>query len=575
MSIKRKLVYSVLGFLSLLLVIDAHAQETTAGMEYTAEEAGIDAMYYDAVKAFILDKNNDAENLLLEFLKAKPDVAAAYYELARVSSKLNKPDKAEVYIKKALELDSNNKWYWEVYAGLLADRSDYFGAANIQDKLSQKNTRNRDYLLTASILYQRAGKDTLALKELNKALAAGPDEEVLMRKQQIFSRQNNVDSIAAVMNQLINLDPKEGKYYALLAEIYDNNHLFDKAMQLYERGLHAVPGDITLQFGLAEHYRKSGDMVKYNDYIKKAIVNNNIDAETQLELLRTYLSVLKTDSERAIQGLPLMKQIVEQHANDAELHAVFGDLYILNNDPEHAMEQYKLSVAIDPSKFLVWDRILRGYSEKKDADSLILYAHKVLRLFPNQAEAHYLYGIGLMNKKNYSEAINAISRAIDLQPEEDTATLSGMYAILGDIYNTTKQYDLSDSAEEKALRLQPDNAVVLNNYAYYLSVRGDRMDEAEKMSKRSLELQPGMATYMDTYGWIMYKQHKYEKAKEYIEKAIAADPNIDGTVWGHLGDITFKLGNVDKAVEYWEKAKEKNTEDPLIDKKIHDRKLYE
>ncbi len=79
----------------------------------------------------------------------------------------------------------------------------------------------------------------------------------------------------------------------------------------------------------------------------------------------------------------------------------------------------------------------------------------------------------------------------------------------------------SDKAYDKALAMEPDNAGTLNNYAYYLSVRNEQLEKAERMSKRSLELAPGAATYMDTYAWILFREEKYAEARIWIEKALA------------------------------------------------------
>lgn len=161
-------------------------------------------------------------------------------------------------------------------------------------------------------------------------------------------------------------------------------------------------------------------------------------------------------------------------------------------------------------------------------------------------------------------------------PDDNTAVTAQMYSTLGDIYNIQKNYTAADSSYDKALQLEPDNASYLNNYAYYLSERNTRLNDAEKMSKHSLELRKDEPTFLDTYGWILYREGKYEKAREYVQKAIDASPaNADGTLFEHMGDISYKLNDVDKAIEYWKKAKEKGIDSETIDKKIRDRKLYE
>ena len=91
-----------------------------------------------------------------------------------------------------------------------------------------------------------------------------------------------------------------------------------------------------------------------------------------------------------------------------------------------------------------------------------------------------------------------------------------MYTSIGDAYNSLKDYKASDDAYDTALSMDPRNVTVLNNYAYYLSVRNTRLNDAEKMSRRSLELRPDESTFLDTYGWILYQQGKYESARKYL-----------------------------------------------------------
>ena len=181
-----------------------------------------------------------------------------------------------------------------------------------------------------------------------------------------------------------------------------------------------------------------------------------------------------------------------------------------------------------------------------------------------------------MNKKQYPQAINAIKRAIDIQPENDKPKLAAMYSLLADEYHSNKQDDLSDKTYEKVLSLDPDDASVLNNYSYYLSERGKKLDEAEKMSQKSLDLRPDESTFLDTYGWIQYKKGNYLKAKDFVERAIQLAGNkADAALYDHLGNICYQLNERDKAIEYWKRSKEMGGDDPMLDKKISEGKLYE
>jgi Tfp pilus assembly protein PilF len=128
---------------------------------------------------------------------------------------------------------------------------------------------------------------------------------------------------------------------------------------------------------------------------------------------------------------------------------------------------------------------------------------------------------------------------------------------LGDVSSQLEEYEISDDSYEKALVIEPNNALVLNNYAYYLSVRNLELNRAEKMSKKSNILDENNAAYQDTYAWIMYQKGDYNEALKWMEKAIiSAGDDSSAEMYDHYGDILLKLNQKDKAIKNWEKSLE-------------------
>ncbi len=536
-----------------------------------------DDLYFDALRARMKDDDQEAEQLLLRFTRLKPDEPAGHYDLARLNFKNGKTDQAHHHIRKALALDENNKWYREQYAHILAARNQFEEAAKVFEQLAKDEKHNQDYLLLSSRLYQRAGKYKESLQVIDRLIAKeGEDETILLQKQQIYLRMNDLESAARIIRQLIDKNPKEPRYYAILAELYENNDQQARADEVYREMEKLFPDDPGTQLSLALFYKKKKDIDRYESYVKRAITNKELDAETQISLLLPYLQETGEDSSRRQDGIDLAAQLAAQHPDNGQILGFYGDVLMLNDKREEGLIQYKKALEADPSRFNVWQQLLFNYTDRASADSLVLYSEKAMLFFPNQAIIHYLNGIGHFNLKKHMEAIKALNRAADLQPEDQPELLADVYAMLGDVYNLLREYEQSDSSYERALRLAPANATVLNNYSYYLSERGVRLDDAERMSRQSLVIRPDEATFLDTYGWILYKQGKYEKAESYIRKAINSNTDeADGTLWDHLGDIRYRLGDVSQAVEYWQKAKEKGSENDQLDKKIKDRKLYE
>ncbi|GAA4469269.1 tetratricopeptide repeat protein [Nemorincola caseinilytica] len=560
--------------------------DTTTAENKTIEgkEARTDELFFEAITAHRHGDNATAATLLTQFIAERPKVAAAHSEMARIHAERKNMDAAMQSMKKAIALDTNNKWYQEIYAALLDSAKNYAGAADVYAQLSRRDVRDKDYPGLAAEAYEKAGKKEEALKYLDIALQRNmDDEELMVRKLRLYLGMNKPEKATEVVEQMIANEPRNGEYYRLLGRLYDNNNMTAKATTLYEQALKKLPNDAFVQSGIAEHALKMGDTTRYTTYIRKAITNPYAETDVQVDILRDYIQGAPNPAAALADALPVVEQLAAQDPGDAAIQELntsileyYGETLENSGKKDSAAIIYKRIVALRPGTYDAWGHLLNVYLEKQYADSLIKYTEKAMRLFPNQAIVHFYNGLGYMNKDNNPAAIKALNRAIDLQPDNNKDALAAMYSTLGDVYYTAKQYIRSDEAFDKALAIDPANTNVLNNYSYYLSERGLRLDDAEKMSKRALELRPDEGTYLDTYGWILYKKGDLKQAKVFIQKAIdIAGSNADGTLYDHLGDVLYKLNEKDKAVEAWKKAKEKGTDDKNIDKKIGEGKLYE
>ena len=135
--------------------------------------------------------------------------------------------------------------------------------------------------------------------------------------------------------------------------------------------------------------------------------------------------------------------------------------------------------------------------------------------------------------------------------------------------------DQTYKAYDEALKYNDNNIVVLNNYAYFLSLDKKDLKKAERMSAQCIKLEPDNATYLDTYAWIFFVQGNYTLAKIYIESALEKDNTKSAELVDHYGDILYMTGDKDKAVEQWKKARELGKESEVLDRKIIEGKYIE
>jgi tetratricopeptide (TPR) repeat protein len=271
----------------------------------------------------------------------------------------------------------------------------------------------------------------------------------------------------------------------------------------------------------------------------------------------------------------MAQELSRQNPNDPQAYIMMANLLTKQGQKAEARDAYLRAARIDPSVFDVWNAIIQLDGELAEVDSILVHTEKALEVFPNQGILWYSNGTAHLYKRHYQEAVDALEESRKLLAS-DKRILPEINSQLGDAYNGLRDYARSDEAYEAALKANPSDGRVLNNYSYYLSLRKENLPKAKSMSTKLVELYPKDATYLDTHAWVLYVMKDYAGAKKYLEKALQAEPSkISGTILEHYGDVLFQLGDKAKAIEQWKLAKQKGQTSDRIDQKIAGGKLYE
>ncbi len=532
-------------------------------------------LFFEANKDRILGNYELAETHYSQALKIDPNNAASMYELSGIYAYQGNKSRALFFSKKASEIDPKNVWYQLQYATCLKDSKQGAGVTHVYERLVKDNPGNYDFYYELANSFLAINKSSEAIKVYEKIENnIGVTEESSMQKLKIYKNTNNIDKAVEEAKKLIKAFPKEGKYYGILGELYQDKGLFDKALQAYNDLLVIDPTNAYVHLSLADLYRNQKQNEKAFQEIKIAFQSKGLDIDTKVKILLSYYSITETFSELKADADELCKIIVAVHPDEAKAFSIYGDFLFRDKKYEAARKEYRMSISLDKEKYALWNQLLVIESELNDYVSMQKESKDAMELFPNQAAPYFFSGIANVQLKNYQTAVDDLTEGKEFV-FDNKLLLSQFYATIGDAQNQLKNNNESDAAYDKSLELDPTNVYVLNNYAYYLSLRNKNLEMAESMSKKSNELEPNNNSYQDTYGWVLYQLKKYDDAKVWVGKAIENGGKANGTLLEHYGDILFQLGDKNAAINYWIEAKKYSGHSDAIEKKIADKKLYE
>jgi tetratricopeptide (TPR) repeat protein len=531
----------------------------------SGQVAEAERTFTDGMKYFLMEDYGKAVPLLEQALQLNPENAGIQFALATVLTKAGQADRAVPFAEKAFLLDAENKYHLVLLAELYQKKHNYAEAAKLYQILQQRYPDNAEYGIELASIFVLQDKHDDALKaydRLEKSL--GVTEEITRQKQMILLKQNKFNEAIKESEKLIATDPGEVEYMVDLAEMLLNHDRNDQAIPWLERILKIRPDNAQAHIMLADLYRKRGDLEKTNQELEKAFADPNLDGQTKARVLTSYLAMLPEEARKA-QALKFAQSLVQTDPNQPQAHVIQADLLMQKGDKAGARDAYLRAARLDGSLNEVWDRVIRLDGDLNQIDSVVKHSEEAIELFPNQAEFWYANGSALLMQRQYKPAVDALEEARRLATRPELQSF--IHAQLGDAYNGVAQHEKSDQAYEEALKRDPANEHVLNNYSYFLSLRKAKLDRAQELSAKLLALQPDNGTYLDTHAWVLYTKGQYGAARNFLEKALKSK-QVSGTVVEHYGDVLFQLGEKDKALEQWRRAKTMGQTSGVLDRKI-------
>ena len=502
--------------------------------------------------------------------------ASVKYALASYYLQLNKPQIAYDMIKDAARIDKDNYWYGMMLANLAQNLGDNEQAEKAYQALIANNPQKPELNYMLAETYAQKGEYQKAIDSYEKMeQSMGIMEPITLQKVKLYKALKNDEKAYAEVEKLIKAYPQEIGYLILLGDIYLNDNKDDKALEMYDRAEKMEPDNGYLLVSKANYYNRKGDKEKYLDEIRKALSNKKIDVETKVKILTDYLSDLLQKKENLGQAYQLFSELVDMHPQEESIYSLYAEFLLSQKKYKEAGEQLQVAVDLAPNNKQYWLQLMGVNMQLGELDEVITVGEKALTYIPDAAEIYMYMGSGYAMQKDYDKAIDILKRGISHLDENNNALVSDYYGQLGDSYYLSGDKDKAFEAFENALLHNPKNTGVLNNYSYFLALDKRDLSKAERMSGDVIKIEPDNPTFLDTYAWVFFQQGNYTLAKIYLQNALNKGGDKSADLLEHYGDVVFMLGEVDEALQYWEKAKDAGSESEVLPRKIKDKKYYE
>ncbi len=523
-----------------------------------------DAFFLEAICQREKGNSDAAFDLLRHCIEIDSTRSEAYYYLAQYYAMLKQKDTALEYSKKAVSLEPSNTTYLETLANAYINLRQFDDAITTLESLSEKSRERDDVLGILIQLYEQREDYDNAIRTLSRLeTIEGKSERLSYAKSNFYTQKGDKKAAIAEMKMLADKYPNDKNYACLYGNALYMNGQKKKALAIYNDILKEEPDNRSVLMALLSHYNDQKDTLNANRYLERVLLSREASTQDRVMVMRQVISDSEKNGGDSTRVLQLFHRLLDMPQTDAGMPLFCATYMNLKKMPHDSIAPVlEQALQTEPDNAAARLQLVSYAWQDNDRERVIALCSDARKYNPDEMAFYYYQGIAYYQKQQLDEALNAFQNGIGvITAQSDPAIVSDFYAVMGDILHQKGMDKEAFAAYDSCLQWKDDNIGCLNNYAYYLSERGIRLEEAEQMSYRTIKAEPKNATYLDTYAWILFMQKRYNEARIYIDQTLQCDTDTSAVLLEHAGDIYYHIGETDKAVDYWQRAADRATGD--------------
>lgn len=386
------------------------------------------------------------------------------------------------------------------------------------EELAKQHPSESGLLFVQAVLASMLPNNALAQEKLDQVLKLQPDwNKAIIFQAQLAGRNGDMAKAREYLERAVKQAPDDVRLRKMLIEVLVNTGAYDDAIRVCQNVLDEKPDDGDSLFSMALIYMQQNQLEKAENYLEKLLANPEWAGQANF-----YLGKIEVELKHPDKALAWFDKVDGNYAFDADMAAV-----------SLLMNQKRLD-EVDQR----FQRMEGKYPDQK------------LRILMGKAELYNQQG-------KYQEAFDTLTAALkDVPDNRDVLYARALIA------ERLGKLDALEADLKSILQKKPDDVGALNALGYTLADKTNRYDEAEKYLDQALKLQPDEAVIIDSYGWLLFKRGKSDQALFYLRKAYEKQP--ENEIAAHVAEVLWSIGNKKGAKELFDAAFKKSPDDEYL-----------
>ena len=514
--------------------------------------------------------------------------------------------KGITFLQKAEKLKPNNDVIKKRLVEGLIKKGDIQQAVSNLEELNRSEKADKQTQQLLIVIYLQQKQMDKAEQKLADLLKQYPEDPQLYNIQAVIEKlKGHTLKARQAYNTALSYQKDFIPAYMGLAEIAVQDKDVSSAKKYYEQIIAIKPDYTRAYYALASILEKQGHWQQLESLMRQAY-NNASDLTVKVKVATT-LSKIYAKTQEADKTLSLAKDLLRENPENIPALSFYAGALIVNNKTDEAQNILKTIITRrpddikhrllliqllsktdkhqteilslfdelnkiqpdDPNILLLQTGYLIKYKRNLQAEKNIA---SMLQQFPDNPEVWLLKGQFDFVSQQYKDALNSYQKAYQLKPENKTLFIIvdlmklqgkgkegiqllhkeleknsknvGIHIKLANIYQQQKQNDKAIEYYNKALKLQPDNVLALNNLADIYNKQ--KNPQARALAQRAYKLAPRSAAIIDTYASVLISQGDISSGVSLLEKAVALSPKSYDIVY-HLARAYALNGEAQKA----------------------------